>query len=229
MRLFVTSFPAMLQGKQGLFWRLSELYARSHRRVVNPVSRCQLRQREALALVDHVDALACVVALGSTRSPATIVWCVITICIDAIQGITARSWPHVAKKGREVVQPRCVHLDTTPAVMAEVWKVGVVTPAFRGPPRFIFRLINPAAGCAVLQRPFTRGFDCLTAATGRLPTPEILRGDKADGSAVALTQPIRWWRLPYHALCYQPPSVALASEVNKRRHNAPNIPRTAAS
>lgn len=116
-----------------------------------------------------------VVALLFGRSPAAVLWRVVSVGGYAVERVLFGTRPHIGKKSREIVEPFGAHKNPPPAVVAGPDVFRVVATLFRAHPRFVFwRFMQPV---------FCRGF--LTCGHTLLP-PEAPAGFSAfSGSQVA--------------------------------------------
>ena len=96
-------------------------------------------QTERFSLERDDSVCPFVSALMAWDGPATIFWSVITIIVDAIQGVLGRwFWSHVSKELREVIEPFLTNADASSSIIVPTGMAFIATSFFHACPCPVF-------------------------------------------------------------------------------------------
>jgi len=139
--------------------------------------------------------ISCLLGIGS---PATVARFVVTVAVDAVDGMT-NGWtrPHVSQKRCERVQPPLANFDA-PLTVAGTFRVEA--SSFHGCPTAVGRTVVPT-GASSFDAP---SFSKATNAAGALATGQVAAIDDASATASAPAVPIGK-RLPFARVAFDCP------------------------
>ena len=85
---------------------------------------------------------ALVVLLRGWRDPTTILWRVRAIIINAAQGMTKGTWPHVLREGAKTINPRLTDCDAASSIKRKTLAMGIKTPILHTEPGLVFARVT---------------------------------------------------------------------------------------
>lgn len=166
----------------------------------------ELLQCDRLSIMDRIKSskvfpwqVSLVAALSRPVCPSAIpsrkfcAWAgVRAVIVNAVQGQSWGTWPHIFKKLFERVAPRIGHRNATTAIVRELPAVLIEAAISRGVPRFeffrsrhavrqrgdrhLFEAVTPAASCRVIAEILTNNYNCLATRAKTIPFCATVRG-----------------------------------------------------
>lgn len=112
-------------GRHNLFNRLAGMISAPKSLVRNASSLRPLGQIKRFALKRYAHILADVVRLFLWRCPAAITWFIIPVRINALDGHSGRSEPHVNQEQLKICPPRAA-FDATTAIVRKFLDLGII-------------------------------------------------------------------------------------------------------
>lgn len=118
--------------------------------------------------------------------PSAVVWRVSSLVVATINAGSLRSWTHVYREGREVVQPLVTHLNTSAAVVLVIIVLGIQATSLHFLPAFIFCRATATVFGVAMDEVFSQ------QATARLHQTalDVTRVNQFLSAAIALAQPV---------------------------------------
>jgi hypothetical protein len=148
----------------------------------------ELQVHNRLALRATVERL-----LASGR-PATVARFVVSVIVDAVNGVVGgRTRPHISQERGEVIAPAVAHGDASPAVIRPALDVRVVTAVLEADPGRVFHglpLAAVGAAVAMLRKRGRHKFVATTPAGRNSNSLQIASANGPFAAAVATTDPV---------------------------------------
>ena len=154
---------------------------------VQAKGRCEVFETVRASLPLNPHDIAAVASLGTPISPAAVLGAVVAIVVDAINAVARWAWPHIYKKGLEVVSPPVTHNDATTPICGESLAVAIVATGFRTTPRAIFSRMGPRM--PVADSSCAQHFSAQTTTATAPTTPKGRTVNGPSGAAIAQTVP----------------------------------------
>lgn len=159
-----------------------------------------------------MNAPALVVGLFDSCRPPTVLRAVRTVIVNAVNGAFRWARPHIAQKGREVMQPALAYCDAPSAIVSVMRHVRVGASRLHGLPNSILASLFACAAGTVLPLEFFVQVCGITTAAKRALSNQVRTRYGLQRTARTTTQPSRLSGLRvYCSLDYRKARECLAS------------------
>lgn len=174
---------------QGVTDRHARVQSFPQRRMSHTDYASPFRKRFYFAVVLKHSIIAFVVRLFGVCCPSTIIWFVISIVVNSINGMTAgRPWPHVLKKCLDAVDPPLANHNAPASILGISAISWIVAPLLYSKPNSIFLSFGQSMLCSTLLA----GFIAETAATLSFSRCKLIGRYRCVSSTVAPAVPIHF-------------------------------------
>lgn len=128
---------------------------------------------------------AAILKLFCISSPFTVSGRIWAIIIDSFQGKSLGTFPHIFKKGSEIMKPAMAHFYSSSSIIYISWMINICATLFHVMPRSIFSCVGTAMRFASCTQQFT----LQAAARFTFATSQARTSHRGFLAAITFTQP----------------------------------------